>query len=218
MRTPKAGLLASLALMAALTAPPFTVRAAAVVEQEYQTVLRSTPDAVHGESLFGTCAACHGADGAGAHDGSVPAIAAQNYHVIVHELVDYRHDRRWDLRMQHFADAHHLDTQDIADVATYISGLARTGATTHGDGQYAAHGGRLYGRQCASCHGAQAEGDDPRLVPRLAGQHYEYLLRQMHDAMEGRRPNFPPQHVRLLERFDRDDLVGLADYLSRLGP
>jgi hypothetical protein len=39
----------------------------------------------------------------------------------------------------------------------------------------------------------------------------------MHDAVEGRRPNFPRDHVRLLEHFERADFVGLADYLTRLG-
>jgi hypothetical protein len=39
----------------------------------------------------------------------------------------------------------------------------------------------------------------------------------MHDAVEGRRPNFPPDHVHLLERFELADLAGVADYLSRLG-
>jgi hypothetical protein len=56
------------------------------------------------------------------------------------------------------------------------------------------------------------------LVPRLAGQHYGYLLREMHDAVEGRRPNFSLTHIRLLQKLDRDDFVGLADFLSRANP
>jgi hypothetical protein len=39
----------------------------------------------------------------------------------------------------------------------------------------------------------------------------------MHDAVEGRRPNFSPEHIRLLLHFDRPDFEGVADYLSRLG-
>jgi hypothetical protein len=35
--------------------------------------------------------------------------------------------------------------------------------------------------------------------------------------LEGRRPNFPRDHVRLLQRFELADLAGVADYLSRLG-
>ena len=87
-----------------------------------------------------------------------------------------------------------------------------------GDGLHADHGGRVYLRDCASCHGAEAEGNGVLLVPRLAGQHYSYLLRQMHDTIESRRPNMPPPHSRLLENMDVADLTGLADYLSRVQP
>jgi cytochrome c553 len=173
---------------------------------------------VHGEALFETCAACHGTDGAGTRDGNVPAIAAQHLRVIARELVDYRHDKRWDERMQHFSDEHHLNgAQEIADVAAYISDLQPKRTLGAGRGEYLDHGADVYARLCASCHGAAAEGDNLKRYPRLAGQHSEYLLRQMHDAVEGRRPNFPREHVALLKRFEQLDFVAVADYLSRLG-
>jgi hypothetical protein len=40
----------------------------------------------------------------------------------------------------------------------------------------------------------------------------------MHDAVEGRRPNFPAEHIRLLQPFERADFVGVADFLSRAVP
>jgi cytochrome c553 len=70
-------------------------------------------------------------------------------------------------------------------------------------------------RDCAVCHGSSGGGSEDGDVPRLAGQHYEYLLRQMYDAVDGRRPNFSRSHVRLLARLERADLVGLADFLAR---
>ena len=195
---------------------PLTAHGASIPQQEYEQVLRSNPDLVHGEALIATCAACHGPQGAGVSDGSVPAIAGQHFRVIVRQLVDFRHDTRWDLRMQHFTDQHHLSgAQDVADVAAFISRMPITRASDHGSGEYLRHGGEVYARLCGSCHGPAAEGDERN--PRLAGQHYEYLLRQMHDALEGRRPNFPRDHVRLLQRFELADLAGVADYLSRLG-
>ncbi|HEV7985179.1 MAG TPA: hypothetical protein VGP20_03360 [Steroidobacteraceae bacterium] len=53
---------------------------------------------------------------------------------------------------------------------------------------------------------------------RIAGQHFPYLVRLLHDALEDRRPNFSGAHVRSLARFDRDGIDGVADYLSRLPP
>jgi cytochrome c553 len=70
--------------------------------------------------------------------------------------------------------------------------------------------------RCQWCHGARGEGNDERLVPRVAGQQYEYLLRQLHDAMEARRPNMRVQHLRLLEACSMEELMGLASYMSRL--
>lgn len=97
---------------------PIAACGAALAQDEFAAVLRGRPNMVHGEQLFATCAACHGADGAGVSDGIVPAIAGQHYRVLAGELLDYRHDKRWDIRMEHHADDHNLgDTQDVVDVA-----------------------------------------------------------------------------------------------------
>ena len=87
-----------------------------------------------------------------------------------------------------------------------------------GDGEFVGRGAELYMRACASCHGQEAQGAELETYPKLAGQHYEYLLGQMQDAVEGRRPNFSREHVRLLARIGRNDRSAIADYLSRLSP
>jgi cytochrome c553 len=185
---------------------------AASAGQEYAEVLRSKPDPAHGAVRYAICAACHGAEGAGVADGSVPAIAAQRFRVIVRELVDFRHDRRWHTQMEHFADEHNLgDAQSLADVARYISALKPVAGAGTGNGAAVNTGAMLYARACASCH-------DRSPYPKLAGQHYEYLLRQMDDAATGRRSNFAPEHVRLLQRIGRDESAAVADYLSRSAP
>ena len=200
-------------------AMPLAAQQASKTQQEYETVLRSKPDTVHGAQLFAKCATCHGIDGAGVQDGRVPAIADQHFRVIAKELVDFRHDKRWDALMEHYSDEHNLgDSQDLADVAGYVSNLKPVRTSGLGNGEFVNDGAKIYSRSCASCHGAAAEGDNRKRVPRLASQHYAYLLRQLHDAVEGRRPNFPREHVRLLARIDRSDFAAVADYLSRLSP
>jgi cytochrome c553 len=183
---------------------------------ELLDALRSKPNLDRGAELFDTCAACHGSLGAGTRDGQVPRIAGQHFSVLAKQMVDYRHDRRWDLRMEHFTDQHHLaDAQAIADVAAYINQLKSNSAPGVGTGELVEHGASLYAQQCQSCHGLSGEGNAKSQVPQIGGQHYEYLVRQIHDAVDGRRPNFSVAHVRLLARLQRDDIVGLADYLSR---
>lgn len=177
------------------------------------------PDVRRGAELFGQCAACHGANGAGVMEGSTPRIAGQHYPVLIKQLVDFRSGRRRDFRMEDPADRHHLaGPKDIADVAAYVSGLEPAGARGIGDGTRATAGALLFGARCASCHGADGRGNAARLVPRLAGQHYSYLVRQMYDAVDGRRPTLAETHARKVEPLDFDQVRGIADYLSRIVP
>jgi cytochrome c553 len=186
---------------------------------ELVQAMESTPDARRGAALYGQCASCHGADGAGVAEGSVPRIAGQHYQVLIKQLVDFRSGRRRDFRMEDPANRHHLTgPQDIADVAAHVSGLESAGARGIGDGTRATAGALLFGARCASCHGADGRGNAARLVPRLAGQHYGYLVRQMYDAVDGRRPTLVQIHARRIEPLDYDQVRGIADYLSRIVP
>jgi len=188
--------------------------------QELRAVLRATGSAARGEKLFKACIACHGQEGNGQPGGDVPVIAQQHQRVIAKQLVDYRHAERWDPQMESVAASHAITgPQDIADVAAFISAQRRdTGRTGLGDGKQVEAGRSLYARDCAGCHGADGEGNGITLVPRVAGQHYRYLLRQLHDTVEQRRPNMPPPHPQLLDKLGVTDLTGLADYLARLDP
>ena len=192
--------------------------AVATAKADLRAVLEAKPDIAHGASLFEICTECHGPHGDGDASGWPPEIAGQHPRVIAKELTDFRAGVRWYDPMKRIAGRHVIGTtQDIADAAAYVSRLPMSPATAMGDGQWLAPGGRLYARQCEWCHGPQGEGSDERFVPRVASQQFEYLLRQLHDAVEGRRPNMRVQHLRLLQGDSSEDLVGLADYMSRLG-
>jgi cytochrome c553 len=188
---------------------------------EFRAAVRLEPDLQHGAGLFTLCAACHAADGRGTSDGSVPAIAGQHVSVLVKQLVDFRHDRRWDERMQNFSSNHHLaGPQDLLDVAAYAESLPRLAPLDGGTGRSSAlkRGNVVYHRYCESCHGALGLGELRRMRPRLAGQHYRYLLLQFKQAATGNRPGMDAEHVRLIRRLSASDRSALADYLSRLSP
>jgi cytochrome c553 len=201
---------------------PLRSLAGDIVEEELDSALRDRPSLLHGQALFDdTCIACHGPDGGGQPNGRVPAIAAQSSQFLIRQLVDYRHGRRLDPRMEHSTGRHRLvDAQDIADVAAYVSQLPPTRAADVGAGNHLPEAKSMYERACVPCHGDSAAGDASSAVPRLAGQHFGYLVRQMHNATAGRggqRRMFPREHAMLLQRFDDAELIDLADYLSRLG-
>ena len=206
------------ALLAVMVLPAACI-AATPAQQDFQEAMGKVPDAARGARVYVTCAGCHRENGRGNVDGSVPLIAGQHYRVIVKQIADYRHARRWDPRMQHYADVHFLpDAQAIADVAGHISKLDPRGESGRGKGDQLALGREILARRCVSCHGRSGEGNGEEGVPRLAGQHYEYTLRQLHDFLEGRRPRLTPDHVPMLEDLERDELTGVADALARAVP
>ena len=154
----------------------------ATQSNELREALERKPNLEHGSSLYETCTACHQSNGAGAADGDIPIIAGQHYEVIITQLVDFRRTERVDLRMNALAARHNLESsQDLADVAAYISSMPVQRTNEVGTGQFTSLGAQTYNRACVSCHGANAEGNDsatlsatcrPALrLPRQANRH-----------------------------------------------
>ena len=183
---------------------------------ELQDLERLTPDPARGAVLYRACAECHAREGSGGGSSAVPQIAGQHVRVIEKQLVDYRHRDRWDVRMEAIASRHVLASlQAIADVAAYAAARPPLPSSV-GDGSALEMGRQLYEARCVTCHGRAGEGSDAQRVPRLAGQRFEYLLRQLQESRKGGRANMPPLHRGALVRLDDGDLAGLADYLARL--
>ena len=201
-----------------MTLLPMVVAAASSAKSELNAVLSAKASADHGAELFAQCVACHGDDGNGKPDGSVPRIAGQHFRVLAKQLVDFRYGKRWDFRMEGMADKHHLaGSQDIADVAAHVAGLMRLGSRGIGSGEFVEDGRLIYEEKCQSCHGRDAKGDSAQGIPRLAGQHYAYLMRQMYDAVDGRRPALPQLHSKRIAPLDFNQVRAVADYLARIG-
>jgi cytochrome c553 len=187
---------------------------------EFRAAVGLEPRLDHGAALFITCATCHRADGSGSRDGTIPVIAGQHVSVLVKQLVDFRHDRRWNERMRDASKMHGLETaQDLLDVSAYAESLPRPPPRPRKVNVKGRNQGQVVDyRDCASCHGRLGEGDLRTLRPRLAGQHYEYLLRQLADTAAGNRPGMDEAHVKLIGGLSADDRGWVAYYLSQLSP
>jgi cytochrome c553 len=201
-----------------LLLPWTVVDAASPGRAEYQAALGAKPDLEHGAVLFAQCASCHGTEGQGFADGSTPRISGQHFRVLVKQLVDFRYGKRWDFRMEQRANSHLGAFQDIADVAAYLSHQPRAPDHPLAAGDALAQGSALYETGCASCHGPRGEGSDEAVVPMLAGQNAAYLLRQMYDAVDGRRPTLARLHSQRIKPLDFEQLRAITDFLSRLDP
>jgi cytochrome c553 len=170
-----------------------------------------------GARLYLDCGACHGKDGGGVADGSVPAIGGQPARALVAALDDFRSSRRQDLRMRHFADPQHLvDAGEVAAVAAHVATLRRTAPAGTGDGRDLARGASLFRSRCASCHGLEGTASETPPRRALAGQHAGYIERKMIDggltAAQARR------HAALAEEIGGPGVAAIADHLSRLPP
>ncbi|MEP7314506.1 MAG: c-type cytochrome [Pseudomonadota bacterium] len=182
---------------------------------EYGQAMRLPADSAEGRRLYQSCAQCHGANGEGSSSTLVPRIGGQHFSVLIRQLVDYRQGKRQNERMQVASDEHRLaNAQAIANVATFINLLKTKWPANKGTGLLAQEGALIYDARCRGCHGPAAQGDDAKVIPRLAGQNYGYLVKQFGDIAAGKRPNVSRQHVDMLKGFEYQEITALSDYLS----
>jgi cytochrome c553 len=122
-----------------------------------------------------TCAACHGADG-NATLPLMPSLAGQPPFYTHWQLLLFRDQRRQDPQMSPFAAT--LSDADVADLAAYYASVKPKSRPAAGGDPETSAGRRLAQvHRCDSCHAAELPG--PRYTPHLAGQSYEYLLKQL---------------------------------------
>ena len=86
-----------------------------------------------------------------------------------------------------------------------------------GSGAHLRVGQETYTHICAACHGADGRGESGNRVPRIAGQHYPYLRRQIDAAASLHRDLAPPEMTSALRGMSDPIKDALADYVARLG-
>ena len=136
-----------------------------------------------------TCQSCHGAAG-NSPSGSVPRLNGQQAGYIVSRLHDFLDPTREDPHATKtmWGVVTKLDSTTFPDIADYY---AHQAPTPHGSGADAAGGKGLFLHgaagvpSCAGCHGSEGQGGGT--VPRLAGQHREYLTNQLQRLQLGLR-------------------------------
>jgi cytochrome c553 len=85
--------------------------------------------------------------------------------------------------------------------------------------QNSKHGGELYAKNCAQCHGPKALGSAEKVIPSLAGQRRAYLVKQLADFTEQERES-PEMHAVVSKQELREpqswaDIAGYLNSLSR---
>lgn len=186
------------------------------LQGEKLQALRAKGDAVRGEITFEICQGCHRARALGRTDGSYPRLAGQHDTVLIKQMTDVRAGRRKNDKMLPFIERHAVSPQDIADIAAYLSRLPVPPTNGQGPGDELAAAEKIYADKCVSCHGRGGEGDASQFYPRLSGQHFKYLVREMIDIRDGVRLNSNPRMVEVVKGMPDATIQMVSDYISRL--
>jgi cytochrome c553 len=116
--------------------------------------------------------------------------------------------------------AEHSTFGDPSEIAAVAADLSRLDANPHpvkGSGEHLRVGQELFTHICGACHGYDGRGQAANRVPRIAGQHYPFLRRQIEVAADLHRALAPPEMTGALRAMPDSEKDALADYISRLG-
>ena len=167
-------------------------------------------NAAKGKALAENCAGCHGADGNSVGT-NFPNLAGQTAEYITHQLKLFRSGERKVDPMNDMAAP--LSDQDIDDLAAHFASQTMK-PPAHSDSAQSERGKAHYA-MCTGCHGTTAMGShDALAIPRLAGQHADYLAKTLHDFRDGKRNNAIMQSI--VATFKPGDIEDLAEYLESM--
>ncbi len=167
-------------------------------------------DAEAGRGKAEVCAACHGPNGNATLPG-VPSLAAQPAMHTFLQLVQFREKRRSDAAMSPFAEK--LSNRDMQDIGAYFAAQKPVAANFQADAAKAAIGRKvLEAHHCGSCHMPDLSGQNQ--IPRLAGQSYEYLIKQMRGLKDGSRRDIDGTMASAAQALSEQDIENLAHYLA----
>ena len=181
-------------------------------------VTQAAPSMSDGRRLYAPCVVCHQPNAWGSPDGTIPNLAGQQKRYLEKQLALFRSGARVNTAMQ-VVTAHETfsNPQNIAALANYLSALDPNPNPLKGSGQHLRVGQEAYTHICAACHGIDGRGEELNRVPRIAGQHYPYLRRQIESAAALHRELAPPEMTSALRGMHDQEKDALADYISRLG-
>ncbi len=193
---------------------------AAPAAESIRVVLEFTPNLDNGRRTFEICSRCHLPEAWGNGDGTYPQLAGQHVNVLMKQLLAIRDGRRSNPTMQPFVQERTIGGyQNLADVVAYISTLPMNPSHTlgpwpPGSPEYRA-GEQTYNRYCAACHGVSGEGNNALSYPRLQGQHFSYMARQVRLAREKIR-SVDQSMALLFDEVPAEDFDRALNYVSYL--
>ncbi|MDE2455625.1 MAG: c-type cytochrome [Burkholderiales bacterium] len=165
------------------------------------------------------CTACHGKQGRATSEGYFPRIAGKPAGYLFNQLINFRDGRRANRAMRGLVDP--LSEDYLREIAAYFGALelpypAPQPAVVAPDrlergAELVRHGDARQGvPACQACHGDHGEGNS--VIPRIAGQHGDYLRKQLEAFREELRES-DVMHTNTKDMTD-SQIEALVSYLG----
>lgn len=169
-------------------------------------------DAEAGKTKAQTCVACHGPMG-NSTDPQYPVLAGQTARYMYLQLKDFKEGRRKDPRMSPMAA--NLSKDDMQDLADYFAAQKPVPVDFKADGVAVEAGRKKSAAElCTMCHLGNFTGQNE--IPRVAGQHYQYIVKQLQDFRSRTRTNDAGNMGSVARNLTDDDIRNLASYVANL--
>ncbi len=211
------------------------------IDVTHSEVAFTEDDIDYGEEINETCAGCHGENAEGSIDGEYPRLAGMSVGYLIKQLDHFKQRERLNIPMVPYTNERELPQDDILAIAAYLASiklptkleviddsaiedksfdaLGRLQDSmaiiniARYDGNIEA-GGRVYKKECATCHGVKAEGNADGMTPPLVGQHITYLKRQIELFKKSERVHSDPRDGAIFQLFGDSEINDIMAFLS----
>lgn len=158
------------------------------------------------------CFACHGVNGNSTVP-QFPILAGQTARYLYLQLKDFKEGRRAEPTMDPFVK--NLSREDMFDLAAFFAAQTPRSPDFKADPVKVARGRKKAEETlCTMCHLGGFKGQNE--IPRVAGQHYAYVVKQLQDFKHMRRTNDAGNMTSVSKTLSDQDIDDLGHYLAAL--